>query len=131
MLLEGGSTIIGERCKLIGSQRPPFPVPQDQDHCDRQEVGKYNLDPDVVGARRRKAVPLPVQGSETQWYRIVLQNPSIGLDAWGVEAQFRAKPATDAKAVNFVIEKFREKCGAKDVKKYYSKFDVAVVAKLG
>jgi hypothetical protein len=30
-----------------------------------------------------------------------------------------------------VVEKFREKYGAKGVKKYYSKFDVAVVAKLG
>jgi hypothetical protein len=30
-----------------------------------------------------------------------------------------------------VIGKFREKYGAKDVKKYYSKFDVAVVIELG
>jgi hypothetical protein len=29
-----------------------------------------------------------------------------------------------------VIEKFREKYGAGDVKKYHSKFDVAVVAEL-
>lgn len=29
-----------------------------------------------------------------------------------------------------LIEKFREKYGAKDVKKYYSKFDVAVVVQL-
>ena len=33
--------------------------------------------------------------------------------------------------VKFVIEKFREKYGAGDVKKYYSKFDVAVVVELG
>jgi hypothetical protein len=30
-----------------------------------------------------------------------------------------------------VIEKFREKYGAKDVKKYYSKLDVAVRVELG
>jgi hypothetical protein len=29
-----------------------------------------------------------------------------------------------------VIEEFREKYGAKDVKKYYSTFDVAVVVEL-
>jgi len=29
--------------------------------------------------------------------------------------------------VKSVVEKFREKYGARDVKKYYSKFDVAVV----
>jgi hypothetical protein len=35
-------------------------------------------------------------------------------------------PITGANAVKSVVEKFREKYGAKDVKKYYSKFDVAV-----
>ena len=70
---------------------------------------------------------LPVQGSETQWYKNVLKNPSVRIDARGAEAVFRAKPVTDAKTVNSVIEKFREKYGAADVKKYYSKFDVAVV----
>jgi hypothetical protein len=34
-------------------------------------------------------------------------------------------------ALKSVIEKFREKYGAKDVKTYYSKLDVAVVAELG
>ena len=37
---------------------------------------------------------------------------------------------TGANAVKSVIEKFREKYGAVDVKKYYSKFDVAVVVEL-
>ncbi len=32
--------------------------------------------------------------------------------------------------VKSVVEKFREKYGAKDVKKYYSKFDVGVVIDL-
>jgi len=32
--------------------------------------------------------------------------------------------------VKSVIEKFRKKYGAGDVKKYYSKFDVAVVVRL-
>jgi hypothetical protein len=73
---------------------------------------------------------LPVQGSKTQWYKNGLKNPSIRIDARGVEAEFRGKPVTDAKAVNSVIEKFREKYGAADVKKYYSKFDVAVLVDL-
>ena len=73
---------------------------------------------------------LPVSGSDTQWYKNVLKNPSIRIDARGVEAEFRAKPIIEAKAVKSVVEKFREKYGAKDVKKYYSKFDVAVVIEL-
>jgi deazaflavin-dependent oxidoreductase (nitroreductase family) len=73
---------------------------------------------------------LPVKGSDTQWYRNVLQNPWIRIDARGVGGEFRAATVTDAKPVKSVIEKFREKYGARDVKKYYSKFDVAVVVEL-
>ena len=73
---------------------------------------------------------LPVQGSETQWYKNVLQSPSIRIDARGVDAGFRASPVTGANAVKSVVDKFREKYGTKDVKKYYSKFDVAVLVEL-
>jgi deazaflavin-dependent oxidoreductase (nitroreductase family) len=73
---------------------------------------------------------LPVQGSETQWSKNVLQNPTIRIDARGAEAEFRAKPITKSDSVKSVIEKFREKYGADDVKKYYSRFDVAVVVEL-
>jgi deazaflavin-dependent oxidoreductase (nitroreductase family) len=48
---------------------------------------------------------LPVQGSDTQWYKNVLRNPEIRIDARGVEAEFRATPITDANAVKSVIEK--------------------------
>jgi deazaflavin-dependent oxidoreductase (nitroreductase family) len=73
---------------------------------------------------------VPVQGSDTQWYKNVLHNPAIRIDARGAEAEFQAVPITDAKRVSSVVEKFREKYGAKDVKKYYSKFDVAVLVQL-
>jgi deazaflavin-dependent oxidoreductase (nitroreductase family) len=73
---------------------------------------------------------LPVQGSDTQWYKNVLKNPSIRIDARGVDARFRASLVANARSVKSVIEKFREKYGAKDVKKYYSKFDVAIIASL-
>jgi hypothetical protein len=66
---------------------------------------------------------LPVQGSETQWYKNVRKNPSIRIDT----REFRAVPITEAKVVKSVIEKFRAKYSAEDVKKYYSGFDVAVV----
>ena len=70
---------------------------------------------------------LPVQGSDTQWYKNVLSNPMIRIDARGAEAEFQLVPITDAARVSSVVEKFRAKYGAKDVKKYYSKFDVAVL----
>ena len=69
---------------------------------------------------------LPVRGSETQWYQNVLENPSIRVEARGAEAAFRAAPIKQSKPVKSVVEKFRDKYGAGDVQKYYSKFDVAV-----
>jgi hypothetical protein len=74
---------------------------------------------------------LPVQGSDTQWYRNVLKNPSIWIDAPGAEAEFQPAPITDDNAVKSVVEKFREEYRVGDVKKYYSKFSVAVVVELG
>lgn len=71
---------------------------------------------------------LPVQGSDTQWYKNALHNPALRIDARGTEGEFNAVPITDAGQVSSVVEKFREKYGAGDVKKYYSRFDVAVLA---
>ena len=73
---------------------------------------------------------LPVKGSDTQWYKNVLKNPSIRIDARGAEAEVKVVSITDTKKVSSVVEKFRAKYGAGDVKKYYSKFDVAVVAQI-
>src|SRR2546422_10412429 len=39
---------------------------------------------------------LPVQGSDTQWYKNILKSPSFQLDAHGAEAQLQAVPITDA-----------------------------------
>ena len=72
---------------------------------------------------------LPVQGSDTQWYKNVLKTPSIRINARGAEAEFNIVPITDSKQVSSIIEKFRAKYGANDVKKYYSKLDVAVLAR--
>ena len=60
----------------------------------------------------------------------VLKNPSIRIDGRGADTEFRAVLITAAKTVKSVIDKFREKYGAKGVKKYYSKFDAAVVVQL-
>lgn len=73
---------------------------------------------------------LPVHGSDTHWYQNVLKNPQIRIDARGSQAELRVKPITKSDAVESVIGKFREKYGAGDVQKYYSKLDVAVVAGL-
>jgi deazaflavin-dependent oxidoreductase (nitroreductase family) len=78
----------------------------------------------------KKLYLLPVSGSDTQWYKNVLKNPSIQIEAGGAKAERKVAPITDPKQVASVVEKFRAKYGAGDVKKYYSKFDVALLADL-
>ncbi|PYX34028.1 MAG: DUF2255 domain-containing protein [Acidobacteria bacterium] len=73
---------------------------------------------------------LPVHGSASEWYKNVLKNPKIRIEAGDAEAEAQAVPVTDATQVKSIVEKFRDKYGPDDVKKYYSKFDVAVVAPL-
>ena len=72
---------------------------------------------------------LPVSGSDTQWYKNVLKNPLLRIDARDAGAEFTAIPITDPKEVATVADKFRSRYGPGDVKKYYSKLDVAVLAR--
>jgi deazaflavin-dependent oxidoreductase (nitroreductase family) len=95
-----------------------------------RKSGKMISNPVWFVLKGNKLFLLPVKGSDTQWYRNVLKNPSIRIDARGEVAELRAQTITESKMVKSVIEKFREKYGAGDVKKYYSKFDVAVVSEL-
>ena len=73
---------------------------------------------------------LPVQGSDTQWYKNVQKNPAVRIDARGVEAEIKTVSITDPREISSVVEKFREKYGNGEIKKYYSKFDVAVVCQI-
>ena len=59
---------------------------------------------------------LPVHGSDTQWYQNILKNPKMQIDARGADAEINAAPITRAAQVKSVVEKFREKYGAGDVK---------------
>jgi len=96
-----------------------------------RKSGRTISNPVWFVAEDDKLYLLPVKGSDTQWYKNVLKKPSIGVRAGSAEAEFKVVPVTDAKQVSSVVEKFRAKYGSGDVKKYYSKFDVAVVAQIG
>jgi hypothetical protein len=69
---------------------------------------------------------LPVKGSDSPWFKNVLKTPSVRLAANGVPFSAAARPINDPQRVRGVVDKFRAKYGADEVKKYYSKFDVAV-----
>ena len=69
---------------------------------------------------------LPVKGSDSDWYKNILKTPTIRLNAGGKEWSGEVTPVTDKVKVRDIVDKFRDKYGADEVKKYYSKFDVAV-----
>jgi hypothetical protein len=69
---------------------------------------------------------LPVQGSDTNWYKNVLVNPTLKVSVNGVETPARGKLITDSSRVDDIVRKFKSKYREGEVKKYYTKFDVAV-----
>jgi hypothetical protein len=71
---------------------------------------------------------LPVQGSDTNWYKNLLVDSTlkISVNGGGEEVPLRGKPITDSSRVDNVVRKFKSKYGEGDVKKYYPKVDVAV-----
>jgi hypothetical protein len=69
---------------------------------------------------------LPVYGSETQWFKNLKKNRLLGISTGDWQANFKPTLVHDPHAVKAIVEKFRAKYGAADVKKYYTRFDVAV-----
>ncbi|HTY77637.1 MAG TPA: nitroreductase/quinone reductase family protein [Candidatus Bathyarchaeia archaeon] len=75
---------------------------------------------------------LPVKGSASPWYRNLLKNRKIALGARGARWTVRKVTVIKSRSrVRKIADMFRERYGASDVKKYYSKFDVAVGLPLG
>jgi hypothetical protein len=67
---------------------------------------------------------LPNHGSDTNWYKNVLVDPTLKISVNGVETSAKGKLITDSDGVDDIVRKFNSKYG--EVKKYYTKFDVAV-----
>jgi len=68
---------------------------------------------------------VPVRGSGSDWYKNVLKAPTIRLAAGKAQLTARATPITDAARVGEILDKFRDKYGAKEAAAYYPKQDVA------
>ena len=74
---------------------------------------------------------LPVKGSDSEWYKNILKTPTMRFSAGGKDWSAAVEPVTDTGEVRDIVDKFRDKYGAGQVKKYYSKFDVAVAVHSG
>jgi len=73
-----------------------------------------------------KVYLVPVNGSDSDWYKNVLNEPTIRLAAGGAQPAPRATPITDPARVGEILDMFRAKYGARDVESYYPKQDAAV-----
>jgi hypothetical protein len=71
---------------------------------------------------------LPVQGSDTNWYKNLLFDPMVKISINGVEILARGQPLTDSNSVNEVFKKFKSKYGEADLKKYYTGNDVKSIS---
>jgi hypothetical protein len=78
------------------------------------------------GEQKDSILFLPVAGSSTQWYKNVLKNQAVGIKFAGRAMDGKGTPIEDKGQVDKVVQLFTKKYGAGDMKKYYSKLDVAV-----
>jgi deazaflavin-dependent oxidoreductase (nitroreductase family) len=69
---------------------------------------------------------LPVRGSDSSWFKNVRAIPTVRLTADGSSVTAPAEPITDQARTQDIVAKFRSKYGSDQVKRYYSKLDVAV-----
>lgn len=69
---------------------------------------------------------LPVQGSDTNWYKNMLADPTLKISVNDKKMAVKSKVVTERNRVDDIVKKFKSKYGEGDVKKYYPKVDVAV-----
>jgi deazaflavin-dependent oxidoreductase (nitroreductase family) len=69
---------------------------------------------------------LPVNGSDTEWYKNVLHNPRMKISIKKKGVSGNGKPITDENKVKEVADKFRSKYTAENIARYYSKLDAMV-----
>jgi deazaflavin-dependent oxidoreductase (nitroreductase family) len=76
----------------------------------------------------QKLYLVPVNGTDSNWYKNVLAEPAMQISADERKVRVKATPVSDSHKVAEVVERLRLKYGAGEVKKYYSKLDAALEA---
>ena len=93
----------------------------------------------VTGRKSRKLIPrpvwfvlkgtelllLPVTGTNSQWYKNILQDPRVKIKSKGQSITGKLHPIAGKKEVGEVIRLFEEKYGPRDIKRYYPNPNVA------
>ena len=91
-----------------------------------RRTGKTYTTPVWFVNEAEKIFLLPVNGSDTNWYKNILVDPNMTLTVGGRSIKVRAKPINEKDRVKETIEMFKAKYGADEIKKWYTKMDVSV-----
>lgn len=73
---------------------------------------------------------LPVTGTDSQWYKNVLLNPQVKINASQQTFNGKLRVITEKRRVNEIIELFKGKYGSSDIKRYYPNPNVAATLQL-
>jgi hypothetical protein len=92
--------------------------------------GKDTSRPVWFALRNDELLLLPVTGSASQWFKNTVKNPKITITIAGQSYSGNAEPIRDKQKVLEVVELFRKKYGAGEVKKYYPRTDAASKVRL-
>ncbi len=105
--------------------------------------GKSELELTVKGRRSKKARSvtvwffgnenkiylIPVNGTDTEWYKNILKDPSITLTSGKTSIKTKAEPITEPDRVHKVVDLFAKKYARMgEINKYYKKLDTAIEA---
>ncbi|HXZ98232.1 MAG TPA: nitroreductase/quinone reductase family protein [Candidatus Acidoferrum sp.] len=74
----------------------------------------------------QKLYLVPVKGTDSNWYKNVLAQPTMQVSTGEQKLTVTAHPISDSRKVAEVVQKLRLKYGAGEVKTYYSKLDAAL-----
>jgi hypothetical protein len=69
---------------------------------------------------------LPIQGSDTNWYKNILHDSDVEIFVAGQQYNGKSNAITDSNKVKEIVNKFISKYGESEINKYYTKFDVCV-----
>ena len=87
--------------------------------------GKESSRPVWFVLKEHQLLLLSVKGTRTQWYKNISRDPWIKISIGSETYIGKAQPIRDQHEVSAVVESFRQKYGAGDVKKYYPRLDAA------
>ena len=99
-------------------------MPTEKEALRKKFSGSQEIELTVTGRSSGRPTSRPV------WFVVEGDTRCVRVGVRDVQFDLEAVPITDRQRVASVVERFRDKYGAGDVRKYYSRLDVAVSSQI-